>query len=226
MEQIIFPLSNLDFYHPEEFINSISNQKVYDKIKGWKKSWGTLPYQFSLLIYGPKSSGKTYITKIWQNLSGATVLKNNHIFNGSIINHYQTFIIEDIENWLEEDVLHYFNLINERQKYLLITTSNLDINFKLKDLSSRIKSIMRLELKEPDDELMKILLFKIFSNNSIQVSRMIMDFLLVNLPRQFNQIIDSIERINQFALKTKRKITIKLIKQVLDINGVIGELDL
>ena len=165
MQQIIFPFVTTDSYHQEEFIDSISNHEVYNKIKGWEKSWGTPPYEFSLLIYGAKSSGKTYLTKIWQNLSGAFIIKHDNIVHEDSLNDYQAFIIENIENWSEEAILHYFNLINEKQKYLLMTTSNLDLNFKLQDLLSRINSILRLEIKSPDDELIRILLFKLFSNN-------------------------------------------------------------
>jgi chromosomal replication initiation ATPase DnaA len=216
MEQITFKLTPANSYDPQEFIHSTSNNEVYNQIKYWEKNWGIRPYRCSLLIYGPKSSGKTYLTKIWQNLSGAFLIDNNHVFHEDLLNNYSSFIMENIEDRQEEDLLHHFNSINEKQKYLLMTTSTLDLNFKLKDLSSRISSTLRLEIKQPDDELMKILLFKLFSNHSIQISNAILNFLLINLTREFNKIIEFVNRLNQFALVNKRKVTLKLVRDILN----------
>lgn len=216
MQQIAFNLTPVNSYNPQEFISSVSNREAYNKIKNWENEWGILPYRYALLIYGPKSSGKTYLAKIWQSLSGAFLIDNNHAFHENLLNNYSSFVIENIEDRQEEDLLHHFNSINEKQKYLLMTTSTLDLDFKLKDLSSRISSTLRLEIKQPDDELMRILLFKLFSNHSIQISNKILNFLLVNLAREFSKIIEFVGKVNQLTLVSKRSITLKLVKQVLN----------
>jgi chromosomal replication initiation ATPase DnaA len=216
MQQIAFNLTPVNSYDPKEFISSASNIDAYNKIKNWENEWGILPYRHALLVYGPKSSGKTYLARIWQSLSGAFLIDNNHVFHEDLLNNYSSFVIENIEDRQEEDLLHHFNSISEKQKYLLMTTSTLDLDFKLKDLSSRISSNLRLEIKQPDDELMKTLLFKLFSNHSIQISNKILNFLLVNLTREFSKIIEFVDKVNQLGLISKRSITLKLIKQVLN----------
>lgn len=215
-QQYILPLFSNDLYALDNFINSLSNQVAYNLIKNWSVSWGSKPYEFTVLIYGPPSSGKTYLSKIWQNLSNAFFIKKDlDILSAEDIMQYNAFIMEDIEFWDERKVLHCFNLISEYRKYLLMTTGSLASNFALQDLSSRINAVVRLEINQPDDELMTKLIFKYFSDQSLKVSDCVIEYLLINLPRQFDQMIKLLGVITHFALVHKRAITVPLIKQVL-----------
>ncbi|MGX6960289.1 MAG: hypothetical protein ACIPMY_03440 [Rickettsia endosymbiont of Pentastiridius leporinus] len=215
--QYIFPLSNQLKYHPDEFIVSTSNNLAYNTLQNWQNSFGVSPYKFTLLIKGSSSSGKTYLTKIWQNLANAYVIKDI-FFNEETLEKYNAFIIEDIENWQETILFHLFNLINEKQKHLLLTSLDKPYNFTLPDLSSRIKSVLSITINSPDDELIKTLIFKHFSTSSVIISQPIIDFLLINLPREYSKIIEILEHINRYALASKRKITIPLIKKILKFN--------
>ena len=214
MHQYIFPLSTPHRYHPNEFIVSSANHQAYNILQNWQDCFGVNPYKFTLLIKGPSSSGKTYLTKIWQSLAKGYVIKDI-FFNEKILEKYDAFIVEDIETWQEPTLLHLFNLINEKQKYLLLTSSDRRKNFALPDLSSRIKSVLSIRIRQPDDELIKTLIFKHFSISSVTISQTVIDLLLVNLPREYAKIIKILENINNFALISKRKITIALVKEVL-----------
>lgn len=218
MQQLILPISS-NAYHPDEFIVSSSNEVVYNAIKNWEVNWGVKPYEFTVLIYGAPASGKTFLTRIWQNPCNAKILENISDFDETILSQYNAFIIEDIENYYnqQETLNHCFNLINEYKKYLLFTTSSLTNNFTLPDLVSRINSILRVEINQPDDELMKVLIFKHFSDNSIRISNNVLEFLLGNLPRQFNLVEQLLKKINNFALQHKKSVTISMIKKILSI---------
>lgn len=215
-QQYIFPLFDKPLYLLDNFINSPSNHSAYCVINNWQIAWGIKPYQLSLLIYGPSSSGKTYLTKIWQNLSNAFVVsKDLQEISNELISKHAAFIIEDIEELEEETILHYFNLINECGKYLLMTTGRFINNFVLPDLTSRINSLMKIEIKQPDDELMSKLIFKHFSEHAIIVNDQIINYLLINLPRQFNQMTILLAKITQFALVAQQPVTLSLIKKAL-----------
>ena len=105
------------------------------------------------------------------------------LFSNLTLQCYKAFIIEDIELWDEQKALHCFNLISEYRKYLLITTKNSVNNFALQDLSSRINSVIKLEIKRPDDELMRILIFKHFSDHAVIVSDNVIEYLLIILTK-------------------------------------------
>lgn len=214
-QQYILPLFVNSTYHLDDFIHSPSNQAAYELIENWRTVWGSNPYERTLLLYGPPSSGKTYITKLWRNFSNAFLIKqDSDILSDDAIKKYNAFIVEDIELWDEVDVLHYFNLINEYKKHLLITTSKIYNNFVLPDLSSRLNSVRRVEISKPDDELMKKLIFKHFSDNAIQIPEHILKYLLINLPRQFDQTMKLLKAVTDTALVYKKAVTIDLIKGV------------
>ncbi|MGI4775820.1 MAG: HdaA/DnaA family protein [Janthinobacterium lividum] len=213
MMQYTFHLEATDQYHLDDFIVSSSNLKAYCIIQQWPISWGHLPYPNSVLIHGPSSSGKTYLTKIWQNRSKAYLLNKEEIFDSKALYSNCSFIMEDIEQWEEKQLFHYFNWISTNNKSLLLTTSNNISNFKLNDLSSRINSLTHIEIEAPDQELIKIFLFKLFSNHSIKTSSQVQEYLMAILPRNLNEIIKFVVDINEFALASKRNLTIPLIRE-------------
>lgn len=213
--QYTFSLEASDQYHLDDFIVSSSNIQAYDIIQKWPSSWGYLPYPNSVLIQGPASSGKTYLTKIWQSRSIAYLLNKEQSLDKERLSDHHAFIMEDIETWEENQALHYFNWINTNNKSLLITTADNINNFKLRDLSSRINSLTKIEITALDQELMKIFLFKLFSNHSIKYSSQVQDYLMTILPRNFDEIIKFVVNVNKFALANKRNLTIPLIKDFL-----------
>ena len=66
-----------------------------------------------------------------------------------------------------------------------------------------------------DDKLMRMLIFKIFSNYSVKVKDEVINYLVKILPREFDKIIDATDKINNFAITHKRKITLSLAKEIL-----------
>lgn len=211
--QYTFPLLAINNYYIEDFIVSASNKEAYNYINNWPAKWGNSPFKKSVILYGPYASGKTHLAKIWQYKSSAYEIKSVADINEDIFNDYNAFYIENIVDWDEVQLLHIFNWLNENNKYLLLTASRLEIDFKLPDLASRINSIARINVMIPDDELIKILLFKLFSNYSIKISFKIQRYLLTWLPRRIDEIIKFVHELNHFALANKRGLTIPLIKE-------------
>ncbi len=216
MQQITFLFENNSYNH-DEFIITKANQLALNTIQEWpNQTWGVSPYKSTLILRGPKSSGKTYMAKKWALLSQAHFIRSAHELTENILDHYRAFIIEDIERkWNEEKLLHHFNAINEQGKYLLITTNNLPI-FKLPDLESRIKALNIVDIHEPDDEMMSLLIFKLFSNYSITIDKDIIHYLMKNLAREFPEIIKAVQKINDYSAEHKKKITTQLVKHALD----------
>ena len=62
---------------------------------------------------------------------------------------------------------------------------------------------------------MSKLIFKYFSDQSVKVSDCVIEYLLINLPRQFDQIIKLLDVIMHYALVRKQAVTISLIKHAL-----------
>jgi len=214
MQQTAFLFDSNNAHDWDEYIKSSSNKLAYNAIANWPSHWGVEPYPKTLILEGVKSSGKTFLAKKWATASGAILIKQMHELTESILDHHQAFIIEDFDsNWNEQNILHHFNAIAEKNKYLLITTTKLP-EIKLPDLSSRIKASNKIVISLPDDEMMQLLIFKLFSNHSLIVTPEVINYLTKTLPREFPEIVTAIKKINSYALEHKRKITVPLIKQI------------
>ncbi|MBF8246918.1 MAG: hypothetical protein ISN64_02925 [Rickettsia sp.] len=217
LKQKIFSLNSLDSDLSEDFIISRGNQEAFDIISfDYTKNWGCDPYKNILLLEGPESSGKTYLGKMWKKSNNAQFINTKIIPNLEFINKYHCFIIDDLDKKLdkEKNILHYFNIINESKKYLLIL-SNSKKKVILKDLSSRINSLKKVKIFPPDIDSIKFLIQKKFFYYSVDVREDVIEYLSKILPREYRKILQAIEKINKFALIKSRKITIPLVKEII-----------
>lgn len=214
MKQTSFSFEMHNSYNPKEYIESSCNSVAYRTILEWEDRWGVFPYKNSLLLCGQKSSGKTFLAKQWAEMSGAIFIKKEHKLTENMLKYYPGFIIENFYDWHEHQMLHYFNAINENNKYLLITCDEIP-KIKLADLKSRIYSLNTIYINPPDENLIRLLIFKLFSNYSVIISNDVLSFLVKNLPKDFSSILDMVKKINKIALENKRKITTNLLKKVL-----------
>ena len=217
MKQKAFSFTSSDAYDSDEFIESSSNLLACRAIDNWPGSWGVEPYPKALIIKGSRASGKTFLAKKWAKNTDALFIKKMHEITENILSEHHAFIMEDFDsNWNEEKFLHIFNLLSENQKYLLVTSQALP-EVKLPDLSSRIKSVNLINIQQPDDDMMQMLIFKLFSNYSVVIGSEVVNFLIKVLPREFPATVESVKIINDFALENKRKITIPIVKQALKL---------
>lgn len=223
-------------YLEEDYINTSSNDSAYNIISNFPNTWGIVPYPRTLLLIGPKAAGKTHLAYIWAKKAGAEFYPKTYHHNQSEIlhtpssraerldpglprhyvprNNKHNIIVDDIENYAEEELFHLFNYAHEEGKYLLMTTSSKP-QFALPDLQSRLNSVNTLYLDLPDEQLVKILLMRGFSNRSIKVGIEVIDYLSTRIDRDFYSIETIIEELDKFSLSDKRKITIPLIKEFL-----------
>lgn len=207
-------------YQVDDFIVSSCNEFAYDVIMRLQNDKIGSLYPNTILLYGPHSSGKTHLSRIWQSKTGAYHINTSQAEGADILGHYSHFIIDQIEDFHDHKLLLYwFNIINEYNKKLMLISNNEFLDSTLPDLSSRLKSIFKIQIHQPDDNLMKVLLFKNFSNLSILVPNNVIDFIVKILPRQFDRINLIVDALNELALMHNKKISIKLVKEFLTSNS-------
>jgi chromosomal replication initiation ATPase DnaA len=195
-------------YAEEDFIVSPAHEVIYASIIDCTKRWGVEPYKSSLLLIGPKSSGKTHLAHIWSHRFGSKFLSAEDLESMDA----PGYIIEDISSFEEETLLHIFNSINEAHKYLLLTAES-SPSFALPDLRSRLNAVNTLHLDLPDEEMTKILLMHHFTVRSLKVQMEVVEYLAKRITRDYHFISIFVERLDHFALESKRAITIPLAAQ-------------
>ena len=131
----------------------------------------------------------------------------------------QKLVIEDLQDLEhEESLFHLINFAKEKNFALLITSEkNLnEFNFEYPDLSSRLKAFMIAHLDEPDDDLLAAYIMKNFSDKQLSLSPDVIKFIIARAERSFAFIQSLINELDKKSLEEKRKITIPLVKEILD----------
>ena len=218
-KQLYFEMPNKKALGIEDYIITESNNFAFDLIV--KMAKGEISFG---LISGPPYSGKTHLSKILiKNARNYKTLYFDRDYQ-NLLNRFEDsdfFILENIDNVkhdkFEEKLFHIINLAKENNKKLLMTSrkpiSEIDLN--LEDLKSRLNSILEAKIKEPDDQLMELLLIKIFNDKQLKINPNIIDFLVSRLERSYESINLFIEKIDKFSLEKGKKITIPLINDLL-----------
>ncbi len=217
--QLSFDFPFQEKYLPEDFIVSACNQAAFEFVQSYNSNDENLPKIFA--IRAPKLAGKSYLANIWQKRTGAEFLNLKELENTnliSLIKAKRCYIIEDIDQIKNQELLlQIFNLAQEKSSFLLLTSStNLNrLGLKIQDLNSRLKNVFTLEIKEPDNHLIKMLLIKNFAAKQLKVGDKVVDFLAKNLQRSFAAIFDVAKLLEFYSLEKKRNITIPLAREVL-----------
>jgi len=216
VRQISFDFGFVEQLHEQDFIVSSCNQHAYEYIQSWPE-W---PSQ-QLIIYGPHSSGKTHLAQIWQEHTKATLLKRQNLYSQDPLDKLQpnyAYIIEDIEQVHDETaLLHWFNVAKERRAYLMLTAKchPANLGVRLPDLRSRLIATPAIGVGLPDEELLKTLFVKHFSDRQLRVNPVVIDFLISRTERSFSFVRYLVDRLDKQALIEHKSITVPFAKKVL-----------
>ena len=218
-KQLYFDMPDKTALGIEDYIITESNSFAFDLISRMIK--GEINQG---VISGPSFSGKTHLSKILiKNIGSNESLYIDGDYKKIIekVGSSNLIVIENIDKVLEdkseEDLFHIINFTKESDKKLLMTSgkSISNIEFKLEDLKSRLNAILEAKIMQPDDELMKLVLIKIFNDKQLLINPNVINFLKSRLERSYKSINDFIEKIDKFSLEKGKKITIALINDLI-----------
>ena len=218
-KQLYFDMPDKTALGIEDYIITESNSFAFDLISRMIR--GEINQG---VISGPSFSGKTHLSKILiKNIGSNESLYIDRDYKKIIekVGSSNLIVIENIDKVLEdkseEDLFHIINFTKESDKKLLMTSgkSISNIEFKLEDLKSRLNAILEAKIMQPDDELMKLVLIKIFNDKQLLINPNVIDFLRSRLERSYKSINDFIEKIDKFSLERGKKITIALINDLI-----------
>ena len=219
-KQLYFEMPNKSALGIEDYMITDSNNFAFDLIIKMVK--GEINFG---LISGPPYSGKTHLSKILvKNTINYKSLYIDRDYQ-NILDKFESLDILILENIdkvkydkSEQDLFHIINLVKESNKKLLMTSrkSISEIDLSLEDLKSRLNSILEAKINEPDDQLMELILIKIFNDKQLKINPNVIDFLMSRLVRSYESINLFIEKIDKFSLERGKNITIPLINDLLN----------
>jgi chromosomal replication initiation ATPase DnaA len=175
----------------------------------------------TVLLAGPVGSGKSHLVEIWRAASGAGVVAAADL----VLSDAETLVtsgavaVEDLHAGpLDEAALfHLLNLAGERRAAVLMTSrvwpSALPLT--LDDLASRLRAAQPVELAEPDDDLLRRVLTKLFADRQLTVDRSVVEFILTRMERSLEAANLIVDRLDKDALAEGRAITQRFAAEAL-----------
>ena len=199
----------------EDFYLSKSNKHVFNFLNLWPK-WE----RNFVNVIGEKLSGKTHLINIFLQKNKGIKLEGKSLQNDDLkkIKIYENIVIENLSLGVDEKLLYsLFNLIEQDNKFIIVTSRKpiVKISFDLKDLKSRLKNFILLNIEKPDDDLIFAIILKNLSDRQISLDDKFIEFIIKRIERSYSKIYDFIYKIDQISLKKKKPIDFKIIKEVL-----------
>ena len=216
-----FKFKNNDFYV------SNKNELAYKMIKKWPE-WPT-PIVY---IYGSEKCGKSLVCKLWKDLSSSIYINKRNFLeklipqNDLLYIKNHNWIIDDVDyiisfedNKYEEKILNLINIIKTSGKKNLLMASRKMPRFldsSLKDLTSRISSSTVIEMRDPDEVLLKKIIEKYLNERNIRIDKESLDYLINRIERSYKSALKVAKQIDTMSLEKKTKINKFFLRSILN----------
>ena len=215
LDQTIIKFDYDKNFKNDDFYLSKSNKHVFDFLNIWPK-WE----RNFVNVTGEKLSGKTHLMNIFLYKNKGIKFEGKSLENDDLkkIKIYENIVIENLSSDVDEKLLYsLFNLIEQDNKFIIVTSIKpiVNITFELKDLKSRAKNFILLNIEKPDDDLIFAIILKNLSDRQISLDDKFIEFIVKRIERSYSKIYDFIYKIDQLSLKKKKSIDFKIIKEVL-----------
>lgn len=218
--QFIFDLTHKVSFAPEDFLVVPGNNQAV----AWLERWPQWPGS-GLILCGPEGAGKSHLASIWQRRSQARLLTPTEIMDDpdlvTKIKPATSYLIENAEQIKgaqgERIFLHFYNWVVEHRGSIVMT-ARVPVSewpLILPDLTSRLKALPQASIAPPDDEMLGLVLMKLFSDRQLRVNEEVLNYILPRIertPRAAAQVVAALDRA---SLQIGRRITVPLVRETL-----------
>ncbi len=204
----------------DDFLVAPANTEAID----WIDRWPDWPAQ-ALAISGPAGCGKSHLAHVFMARSGARSVAIHDLDVArarTLVMEHPALVVEDAEaiagSEHEESLFHILNVLRETGRHALITSRQPPARWsvKLADLRSRLNALPHVAISDPSDGLIAAVLVKQFADRQLRIDAAIIDYILPRLERSFRAVECVVDAIDKAALSEQRKITVPLVRHVLD----------
>ena len=178
-----------------------------------------------LILVGEAKSGKSHLASIWSTERGADLLtpellnaeRTRKLLDG------MDLVVEDADavardHDREVALFHLCNAAASAGRMLLLTARAIPSawGIRLNDLRSRMEGSRTAVLGPPDDDLLKALLVKLFSDRQIAVSARILKFVVPRMTRSYAGAFALADELDRLSLSAGRPVTMAMASMALE----------
>lgn len=225
-EQLPLNLNRQPEMGRNDFMVSDCNREAFTMIDLWP-NW----VANGLFLYGPKGCGKTHLSHLFTEKIQST---SSHPLKVSTYNakqitmknvnrigeeNYAVIIENVVAEANNEALFHLFNILTAKNAYMLWTAEHpaQRLKFRLPDLQSRLNMLPSIQIKEPDDIMVQMLVVKLFNDKQLNISPDILNYITGNTQRSFAYISDLVNEIDKISLAHKSSVSYKIVSEALKI---------
>jgi chromosomal replication initiation ATPase DnaA len=176
-----------------------------------------------IYIHGRGVLGKTFMCNTFVlNHGGVNLFLNEDLDAISeLIHSNKMFLLDNLTplNAKQEEKLFYvYNMVLANSKTLIINSvcSIDELNLSLPDLKSRLNSANIFYLKPIDDNLLKVIFFKMLLDRQIMISKPIINLIFNKVDRNLESLIEVKNKIENFVMKENKGVSLKNINNILN----------
>ena len=175
-----------------------------------------------LALTGPKGSGKSHLTRVWQELSGAKIQSAPALTGADPLPAPGARIaVEDMDSLpgqAEEYLFHLHNHLRATGGRLLLTGTTAPARWPiaLPDLASRMQAASVVTIDDPDDDLLRAVLYKLFADRQLSPPPAVVSYLVPRLERSLAAAARVVAQLDVMALSRKSDITRALAREVIE----------
>ena len=163
-----------------------------------------------LAVIGPKGCGKTHLGHIWAEQHNAISLDGGDGFVPRRDYRGRALWIDNASGADEYTLFTLINLtITGELQALLLSDQNMPSvwDVQLPDLHSRLKNVQVARIAEPDEDLLRAIITKLFMDRGLKVSSDLIEYLLVHADRSVDSLRALIRDLDKKSATEKVNVT-------------------
>lgn len=211
LRQLALPFRHAPHFAAEDVLRGPSNEEALAWL-GRTRAWPL----GRLALWGGAGRGKTHLLHLWAGRAGAEVREGPLLRRTAPGAPPAALAIDDADAADEAALLHALNAAAECACPVLLAGREPPARWRVRlpDLASRLCATAAVELRAPDDAMLRALLTRLLSDRQLLVSDAVQDALLARLPRTAGAVREAVCRLDRTALAAGGPVTRALALQV------------
>ena len=213
MRQLALPFRHAPHFAAEDVLRGPSNSEAL----AWLGRTPAWPFG-RLALWGGAGRGKTHLLHLWAGRAGAEMQQGPLLRGTASADRLAAgaLAVDDADAADEAALLHALNAAAEQGRPVLLAGREAPARWRVRlpDLASRLCATAAVELRAPDDAMLRALLARLLSDRQLLVPDAVQDALLARLPRTAGAVREAVCRLDRTALAAGGPVTRALALQV------------